>query len=108
MKHFCNFLQLTLRLLRTEINRGADAGASHVEGLLDIRKTNLIEAVRIRKKLVVIELQKERNLVRVLPCNCAENAKRGGDGITATFNCELHNVFGIEIERVWSKRCPSR
>src|SRR5437867_11022823 len=66
MEHRGDFLDLALRFLRTEIDCGANSGAAHVERLFYIREKNLVETVRIRQKLVVIELKKKGNLVRVL------------------------------------------
>ena len=81
-----------------------DAGGAHVEGLLDAREPDLIEAVRIGDELVVIELEDERNLVRVLPRAHAEHAERGGHRVAPAFEAKLDDVLGIEIERVRRKR----
>lgn len=41
--------------------------------------------------------------MRVFARDHAEHTERGGHGITATFDRELHNVLGIEVDRVGSK-----
>ena len=50
--------------------------AAHLKSLLDIREPDLIVRVRVGQKLVVIELQEERDFVRVLPGNDAQYSKR--------------------------------
>src|SRR5262245_22256597 len=100
MKHVCDLLKLSLRFLRTEVNRGADARASHIKSLFHVRKQNLVVAVRIRQKLVVIELEQEWNLVSVLPCHRSEHTKRCCHCVATALDRQLHNVFGIEIERI--------
>ena len=94
-----DFLNLTRRLGRTEVDRGADRDRAHVPRLLDLREHDLVVAVRIRDELVVIQLHHERNLVRVLARADAERAERRGDAVAPAFDGELDDVFGVEILR---------
>ena len=66
LEHLGHFLHLPLRLLRSEVDRRADADRAHVERLPDAREPDLIEGVRVGEELVVVQLQQERDLVRVL------------------------------------------
>src|SRR6185436_2048413 len=84
LKHLGDFLQLTLRFLRSKINRRADASRAHIKRLAHASKTNLIEAVGIRDELVVIQLHDEWDFVCVLACDRAKHAERRGHGVTAT------------------------
>ena len=104
LEHLRHFLNLALRFLRAEVDRRADAHGAHVERLPDAREPNLIERVRIRQELVVIDLEDERNLVRVLPRDRSEHAERGGDGVAPAFDRQLHEVLGIEVHRVRRER----
>ena len=52
----------------------------------------------------MIELEDERNLVRVLARDRAEHAERRGHGVAAAFDGELHDVLGIEVGRVRRER----
>ena len=56
----------------------------------------------------MVELQQERNLVRVLPRHRSEHAQRRGDGVAAAFDRQLHDVLGVEIHRVRRKRRAGR
>jgi hypothetical protein len=76
LEHPAYFLDLPLRFFRAEIDRGADAGGAHVEGLLDAGETDLIVGVRIGNEFVVVELQDKRDLVRVLARAHAEYSER--------------------------------
>src|SRR6185436_14337590 len=50
------FLKLPFRLFGSEVDRSSDARAALFVGLIDRAENNLIETIRIREKLVVIEL----------------------------------------------------
>src|SRR6185295_18619767 len=69
---------------------------------------NLIKTIRIRQKLVVVEFENERNLVRVLSRDRAQHSERGGDGVTAAFDCEFHDVLRIKVLDVRRERSPGR
>ena len=67
------------------------------------REINLVEPVGVGEQFVVIQLHKERDFVRVFAGHRAEHAQRGGDGVATAFHRELHDVFGVEIVRVFCK-----
>ena len=71
---------------------------------LDGSKQHLIELVRQRQQLVVIDLYDERNLVRVFAADDAEYAERRGDCVAPAFDREFHDVFRIEVLRVRRER----
>ena len=56
----------------------------------------------------MVELEQERNLVRVLPRHRAQHAERGRDAVAAAFDRQLHDVLGIEIRRVLRERRAGR
>ena len=103
-EHLGDFLNLPLRLLRAEIDRRADSHRAHLEGLPDAREPDLIEGVRVRKELVVIDLEQERNPVRVLPGDRTEHAQGRGHAVAATLDRQLHDVFRIEVHRIGRER----
>ena len=55
------------------------------------------------QEVVVIELQQERDLVRVAAGYCAEGPERGGKGRAARFDRELAEVRRVEVSRVLRK-----
>jgi hypothetical protein len=65
LEHRRDFLQLSLRFLRAEVNGRADPERAHVERLLHAGETDLIVGVRVRNELVMVELQDERNPVGI-------------------------------------------
>ena len=56
----------------------------------------------------MVELQQERNFVRILPRDRAKHTQSRGDGITSALDSELHDVFGIEVHRIGGERCARR
>ena len=65
---------------------------------------NLIEFIRQREQFVVIDLNDERNLVRVFSRDRAQHAERRSDTIAATFDGKLDDVFRIEVLRIRGER----
>jgi len=57
---------------------------------------DLVELVRVREKLVVVDLDDEGNLVRVPARDDAEDAERRGDRVAAALNRELDDVLRVE------------
>src|ERR1044072_4843901 len=68
-KGLADFSYLTRRLVRTKIYRGAHSDSAKIMCFLHSSKQHLIELVRQRQQLVVIDLHDERNLVSILPGN---------------------------------------
>ena len=60
-----DLLDLAGGLVGAEVDRGADAGRAEVVGLLDRAEHDLVELVRVRQQLVVVELHDERDAVGV-------------------------------------------
>ena len=61
-----DFLYLSARLLRTEVNRCPHGNRAQLEGLVNAGKQGLVVDVRVCQQCVVVELDQERDLVRVL------------------------------------------
>src|SRR5262245_12182061 len=94
---------LSSAFLRSEVDRRPNRCGSHVVSLFNRSEHNLVEFVREGQQLVVVEFHEERNLMRILSGHCAQDSESGGDGIAAAFNGEAHDVFGIEIIRVFGE-----
>ena len=86
--------------VRPEVDRRADGDAPHVTRLLDLREHDLVELVRVGQELVVVDLEEERDLVRVLPRDGAEDAERRGDGVAAPLDRGLHDPLRVEADGV--------
>jgi hypothetical protein len=97
--------QLPVALVRTEIDRRAHSGRAHVVSFLDRAKQDLVKLVRVCQQLIVIDLHDKGNVVRVLASHYAQHSKRGRHRIAAAFHRELHDVFGVEVLRVFSEAC---
>jgi hypothetical protein len=91
---------LPARLLGAEIDRRTDGHGSHVERLPHACKRDLVVPIRVREELVVVDLEHEGNAMRVATCHRAEDTERRGDRVAAAFDGQLHDVFGVEVQRV--------
>ena len=80
--------------------------SAQVIRLLNAGKQTLVIRIGISEKLVMIDLDNERNFVGVFAGNGSQHAQGGGNGIAAAFNRQLDNIFRIEIDRVGCKGCP--
>ena len=87
-------------LLGPEVDRRADARGAHLVRALDRREHDLVELVRIREQLVVVQLHDEGELVRPLAADRAEDAERRGERVAAALDRELDEVLGVEVDRV--------
>jgi hypothetical protein len=56
----------------------------------------------------VIELEDERDLVRVVARHRPEHAERRGDAVAAAFDGELADVRRVEVDRVRGEARPGR
>ena len=107
-KRLADFDNLPPAVVGTEINRGADRDRTHVVRLLDGAKKNLIRFVGEGEQFVVIDLHKERKLVRVLARDGAQHAQCGRDGVALSFDRELYDVLAVEIFRIFREACACR
>src|SRR5436190_9500044 len=98
-----NLLNLSLGLFRTEIDGCTYAYTTLIERLLNRGKHNLVIAIRVGEKFVVINLKHKRNLVSVFARHTAKNAQRCGHGVATAFDCQFYNVFGVKIFDIWRK-----
>ena len=99
-----DLVQLARRLLGSEVDRRADTGGAQVVGLLDRAEHHLVELVRVGEQLVVVELDDERDAVRVAARHHAEHTERRGNGVAAAGDCQLDDVLRVEVARVGSER----
>src|SRR3954449_5906882 len=100
LEGLADLLDLAAALRRAEVDRRADADRAHVPRALDAREHRLVVLVRIAQQLVVVELEDERQLVRVRAADGAEDAERRGDRVAAALDREADEVLGIEVDRV--------
>ena len=91
---------LPARLVGPVVDRAPDGRAPHVAGLLDRGEHDLVELVRVGQELVVVDLEEERDLVRVLPRDGPEDAERRGDGVAPPFDGGLHDPLRVEADGV--------
>ena len=105
-KRLGNLYQLTAALFRTEIDSGSDSYCPHVPCLLHGAKQHLVEAVRIRKQFIMIQLHNERYLMGILTRYGTQDSESGSHGVAAAFNSQFHDILRVEIDRVRSKRSP--
>ena len=101
-KRFGDFLNLARRFIRTEIDGRADGDGAEVFRFLHRSKQDLVELVRKRQQLVMINFHDERNLVGILSRDAAEYSERRSHPIASAVDRQLHNVAGIEI--LWVRR----
>ena len=105
-KRLGNLYQLTATLFRTEIDSSSDSYCPHVPCLLHGAKQHLVEAVRIRKQFIMIQLHNERYLMGILTRYGTQDSESGSHGVAAAFNSQFHDILRVEIDRVRSKRSP--
>ncbi len=101
-KCFRNLDDLACGLIRTEIDRCTDGDRSHVPCLLDRAKHYLVELVRIRQKLIMIDLNDKRYFMSISTCDRAKDAECRRDGVAASLNRKLYNIRGVKI--LWIRR----
>ena len=99
---------LPRRIVAAKIYRSTDRDRTHISCLLDRAKHHLIELIRIRQKLVMIDLYDERNLMRVFTRDHSEHAIGRGNSVTTALDGELDDVLRIEIHGVRRERCSGR
>jgi hypothetical protein len=104
-KGLAHFDDLPSGFGRAEVDRGADRDRAHRFRLIDAGEENLVVFVGIGQKLVVIELEQERNPVRIFSGACTQHAQRRGDRIASAFDCQAHDILRIEVLRVLGERC---
>jgi hypothetical protein len=103
-----DLLDLPARLGRAVVHGRPHRRSAHVEGLIHRAEQPLIVGVRIAQQLVVVDFDDERNLVRVLPRDRAQHAQRRGYGVAVALDGQLHDVLGIEVDRVRGERGSRR
>ena len=95
---------LPLGLGRAEVDRRADGHRAHLPRLPHLTEHDLVVGVRVAQELVVVELDDERDAVRVLARAGAEHAERRGHGVAAALDRELDDALGIEVVGVLRER----
>ena len=72
-EQLADLTDLSGALFGPEVDRGADADRSEVDGLTDRSEGHLVALVRVSEELVVVELDDERDLVGVAAGDHAED-----------------------------------
>ena len=103
-KSLAHLLDLARRFLRTEIDRRSDGGCAEIERLLHVAEHDLVERVGVGEKLVVVELDDERDPVCVSPRDDAERSDCGRYPVAPALERKLDDVARVEVHRVWSER----
>ena len=98
-----DLLNLARGLVAAEVNGGPDCDGAHVPRLLHGGEHHLVVFVGVGQQLVVVQLQDERDLVRVAPRDRPQDAQRAGDGAASRLHGELDDVLGVEVDRVRGK-----
>ena len=99
-----HLLKLTGAVVGTEVDRCADTRGTEIEGLPGGAEHHLVGLVGIGQQFVGIDLDDERDAVRVPAADRAEHAERGCHCIAPAFDRQLDDVGRIEVERVGSER----
>src|SRR5438045_1821506 len=100
-ENLCNFNNLPRALLRTKIDSGPDCCRAHLCCLPDSAKHDLVKFVRISEQFVMIHFHQEWYTMSILPGYCTQDSKGGCHGIAAAFHRKPHDVFRVEIIRVF-------
>ncbi len=100
---FGNFLDLPIAFRRTEIDGGTHRHRSHVKGLINGCKQDLVVFIWIGEQFVMVEFQNKRDLVGVFSGNRAQDAQCGCNRIASGFQSQFNDVFRVEIDGVRSK-----
>ena len=99
-ERLCDLSNLSRGFVGAKVNRGAHGDCPKISRFFHVAKQNLIELIRKRQQFIVIYFHDERNLVGVLAGNTAQHAERRSHTITAPFDCQLHDIFRIEVLRI--------
>ena len=94
-----DLLDLPAALGGPVVDGGADGHGAHVEGLLDRREQGLVVDRRVGEQLVVVDLEDERDLVRVLARDRVQHPHGRGHGVAPALDREPHDVFRVEVDR---------
>src|SRR3989338_5199103 len=89
---------------RPKVNCRTDTFSSHVISLFNGSEHNLVEFVRVCKKLVMVDFNNEWNFVRVFLAHYAQYSDSRGNGIASAFNSKSYDIFRIEVIRIFGKR----
>src|SRR5688572_32924639 len=81
-----DLFDLAGRLIRAEVDRRPDTGGTEVIGLLYRAEHHLVELVGECQELVVVELDDERDAVRIAPRHHAEHAEGRRDCVAAALD----------------------
>ena len=94
---------LSIRVLRTEVDGCPHRGGPEVPGLLDGAEHDLVEVVGIGQEFVVVDLDHEGDLVRVLPGDRPQHAEGGGHRVAAALDGKFDDLLPIEVDRILGK-----
>ena len=91
---------LAVGVLGAVVDGGSDTDRTQVEGLAHAAEHHLVVGVGVVEKVVVIELDDERDAVGVAARDDAEAAEGGGDGVAVAGNGQVTQSGRVEVGRV--------
>ena len=103
-----DLLDLAAGVVRAEVDGGADAGRAELERLIDRGEEGLVVAERVGQRLVVVELDDERQLRRPAARHRAEHPEGRGEGVAAALVGEPAQVLRVEVGGVRRERGGAR
>ena len=95
-----DFDDLPRGVVAAEVNGRANRAGAEIPRIAHRAEHDLVELVRIGHEFVVVDLDHERNAVRVLARNAREHAEGRGNGIAAALDRKLDDVLAVEVNRV--------
>src|SRR4051812_23939977 len=104
-KNLRDLYYLPTGIFRTEINGSSYSRSSQIPGIPDSAEEDLLVFCWIGKKLVMIDLNQKRYLMRIFPGDDCKIAYCSCDSIASAFYSQLNNVLRIKIHRVRSEGC---
>ena len=102
-KSLGDLLDLTVAVLRAVIDRCPNSYRTHIKGLLDTGKKDLVMFIGIGQEFIVVDLDDKRDFMGVFPGDSSQDPERGGNGIAPSGYCQLNDVFRIKIDGIRGK-----
>src|ERR1700733_3244572 len=108
LERTAHFLDLPMALFRSEVDSSPHSNSPHLIRLFDTGKKDLVIAIRVREKFVVVEFHHKRDLMRIFAGDDSQNASCRRNSIASSLYGEFYNIFRIEIDGIGGKGSSSR